>query len=101
MNLPTDRRRKLRPTELRAMISNVCHTMRANLTNRRKICGRQATLLPKPSHILLIQAVAMRLFLALIAIVTSGSAQAQLAYLLARYTPCDLPYVGEYALSQA
>ena len=50
------------------------------------VCGCLVTL-PKPSHILLVRPVTMRPFLTLVAIVVSGSAQAQFPYNYAPYTP--------------
>jgi hypothetical protein len=61
-----------------------------------KACGSLATL-PEPSHILLLRLVAMRPFLTLVAIVVSGSAQAQCPYSYGPYTPRDQPYGGQYA----
>ena len=61
-----------------------------------KVYGCLATL-PKPSHILLLWLVAMRPFLTLVAIVVSGSAQAQFPYSYGPYAPRDPPYGGQYA----
>ena len=94
MKSPTDRKHKLRPTELRGT-RGTCNTT-GQFGQAADVCGCLVTL-PKPSHILLLRPVTMRSFLTLVAIVVSGSAQAQFPYNYAPYTPRYPPNGSQYA----
>ena len=94
MKSPTDRKHRLRPTELRGT-RGTCNTTQGKFGQAADVCGCLVTL-PKPSHILLVRPVTMRPFLTLVAIVVSGSAQAQFPYNYAPYTPRYPPSGGQY-----
>jgi pathogenesis-related protein 1 len=85
------RKHKLRPTNLR-VTRCTCKTTQANLAKRGNFgwwrCQNHATIL------LLLDA--MRPLLALVAIVVSGSAQAQFPYNYAPYSPHNLPNGSQY-----
>ena len=95
MKSPNDRKYRLRPTKL-CGTRGTCNTTQGKFGQAAEVCGCLVTL-PKPSHILLLRLVAMRPFLTLVAIVVSGSAQAQFPYSYGPYTPRDPPYGGQYA----
>ena len=95
MKSPNDRRHRLRPTEL-CGTRGTCSTTQGKFGQAAEVCGCLVTL-PKPSHILPLRLVAMRPFLTLVAIVVSGSAQAQFPYSYGPYPPRDPPYGGQYA----
>ena len=93
MKSPNYRKYRLRPTEL-CGTGGTCNTTQGKFCQAVKGC---LVTLPKPSHILLLRLVAIRPFLTLVAIVVSGSAQAQFPYSYGPYTPRDQPYGGQYA----
>ena len=90
MKLPTDLKHKVRPTRLRGAKAT-CNKFGQVVD----VCGCLVTL-PKPSHIPLLQAVTMRSFLTLVAMVACGSAQAQFPYNYAPYTPHYPPNGNQY-----